>query len=68
MFHVKHGDPRGVLAPPPADLTDPRVSDRMAQRQLVKRELVAYLIRSTARPRKIDDGGASAREREECFT
>jgi hypothetical protein len=39
----------------------------MAQRQLVNRELVAYLIRSTARSRRIDDG-ASAREREECFT
>jgi hypothetical protein len=68
MFHVKHVDSRGVLAPLPPDLTDPRVSDRMAQRQLVNRESVAYLIRSTARSRRIDECGASAREREECFT
>jgi hypothetical protein len=67
MFHVKHVDSRGVLAPLPPDLRDPRVGDRMAQRQLVDRESVAYLIRSTARSRRIDDV-ASAREREECFT
>jgi hypothetical protein len=64
---VKHVDSRGVLAPLPPDLTDPRVGDWMAQRQLVNRELVAHFIRSTARSRRMDDG-ASARECEECFT